>query len=146
MMDFSQFYQQGGPFMHFISLVAIAVAVSLARRVLAARRTLNDPEAALHLQPNVTPWLIACGIMIGLLGSCMGLMEVSAALRTISPDQWTNAALRGAPIAMFATQWALITLTPATLAHAVLRHFEHRVDTTLTLRRVASARGCASPR
>ena len=68
MNDFSQFYQDGGVFMHVITLLGIIASVMLVRRVSTIRRTFRDPnEQLMRLRRGdvLTPTLICAAVLCG---------------------------------------------------------------------------------
>ncbi|MEM6991140.1 MAG: hypothetical protein AAF721_11600 [Myxococcota bacterium] len=131
MFSFSQFYQQGGGFMHFVTLTAIVCLVSVARRTVRLRRTIHAPQGASPLDGGVTAWFLAAGVMLGVLGTLFGVVEMFAALQTVKPDQAFAALLRGGQIVGNPMIWALMCLIPVVFANAVLRHYELRVGRAL---------------
>ncbi len=130
-MTFSVFYQQGGLFMHLVTLTALAGVVSVARRAIAVRRTISAPHGAQPPEGGVTPWLVVAGMFLGTLGTLFGFGEASAALETVPSEMWGAALLRVGQIVFNPLMWSLMTLTPVVLAHATLLHFERRVGRAL---------------
>jgi len=126
-MTFSQFYQQGGVFMHLITLCVIAGVSSLVLRARDARRTMSTPQRPTALDGGTTPWLIAAGLMFGVAGTLMGVIELAAALRTIPMESWPMALSRGGQITVYPLTWAMLAFGPLVLVHAGLRHFEGRM-------------------
>ena len=137
-MTFSQFYQSGGLFMHFITLFAVAGAVSIARRAAALRR----PPGEARLPPSdggLAPWLCVAGVLAGVGGTVMGLIEVSAALQTVALEHWPRAVSRGVAMAVIPLGWAALVMAPVFLAHGVLRSFESRIRAAMARARRAGS-------
>lgn len=133
-MTFSQFYQQGGVFMHLITLCVIGGVVSIALRTRDARRTMVAPHRPTALDGGTTPWLIAAGLMFGVAGTLMGVIELGAALRTIPLESWPIALSRGGQITVYPLTWAMLAFAPLVLVHGALRHFERRMRAALDRR------------
>ena len=131
-MTFAQFYQQGGVFMHLITLCVIGAVASIALRTREARRSMVAPHRSkAALDGGITPWLLAAGVMFGLGGTLMGFIELCAALRTIPVESWPLALSRGAEISVYPLTWAMMCLAPLALVHGGLRHFERRMKAAL---------------
>lgn len=130
MTDFGQFYQDGGVFMHVITLLTLITTGIMLRRVGTIRRTFRDPSeqlSRLRRGDPVTPALIAAIVLSGALGTSLGWIAVHAALRTVPFEQWPMAASLGLQIASYTIVWSLLCAVPLTLGHGVLRHFEERL-------------------
>jgi len=130
MNDFSQFYQDGGVFMHVVTLFSIISGVLLIRRVGTIRKTFRDPnEQLMRLRRGdvLTPTLICAAVLSGALGTALGWISVFAAVPTVAPEQMHLAAMMGAKIATYTVAWSLLCAVPLTIAHGVLRHFEDRL-------------------
>lgn len=129
-MDFSQFYQDGGVFMHVITLLSLFAGVRLVGRVVGIRRTFRDPSeqlARLRRGDSLTVALIATIVLVGGLGTALGWTEVHAALQTVPTEMWAMAFSMGAKICAYPLVWALLLAVPLTLGHGVLAHFEGRL-------------------
>jgi hypothetical protein len=130
-MSFFQFYQQGGLFMHVISLTALGCIVSIARRAFAARQTTADPKRPAALDGGVTPWLAAAGVLMGMGGTAMGIIEGAAALQTIPQEMWPMALSRVFQIVTNPLVLATMLFIPILVAHGLLRQFELRISRAL---------------
>jgi hypothetical protein len=129
-MEFAEFYQHGGVFMHAVTLLSIIVAARLLSRVAGIRRTFRDPGrslARLRQGDPLTPALVASVALVGALGTALGFIEVQAALRTVPIEQWPMANSMGSQIALYTLVWGLLCAIPLTLGHGVLAFFEHRL-------------------
>lgn len=129
-MSFVQFYQDGGVFMHVITLFALVCAGLLVRRTGTIRRAFRDPHQQLmRLRRGdvLTPTLVVACLLAGAAGTGLGWQSVNAALRTIPYEQWPMAASLGLQITTYPLVWALLCAIPLVLGHGVLRHFEHRL-------------------
>lgn len=129
-MDFSQFYRDGGVFMHVITLLTLITGFGLVRRLATIRRTFQDPkEQLVRLQHSgvALPSMIAAIVMVGALGTALGTISVHAAVLTVPPESAFLAASRGHGIAAYTIAWSLLCAVPLTLGHGALRLFEHRL-------------------
>lgn len=129
-MDFAQFYQHGGVFMHVITLLSFIVGGVMLRRAGTIRRTFQDPKQQLDRlrRGNVlTPALLVTTVMVGLLGAGLGMMAVDAALQTVPAEHMAMAQARGEQIAMYPLIWSLVCAVPLTLGHGLMRYFEVRL-------------------
>ena len=117
MFDFFVFYSNGGVFMHPITFTAVAAVTAL---LLDARaRKLGDPEPSrLQLADRV----ILLGVLIGLIGSSMGVTELFAALQMNPPEDFTTLLARGGAIVPFPLTWALMLAIPIWTASTVMHH------------------------
>lgn len=129
-MDFGQFYQDGGVFMHVITLLTLIAGGGLLRRAATVRRTFRDPKeqlARLRSGGVAFPSLTAAIVMAGFLATGLGWISVQAAVQMIPPDMAFLAASRGYGIAAHPLVWSLLCAVPLTLGHGALRFFEHRL-------------------
>ena len=129
-MEFSQFYQEGGMYMHLVSLLSLAAGPRLVLRAGGIRRTFRDPKgerSRLRWGDPLTPALVACTVIAGMLGAVFGFVDVQAALLTVPPEVYAIAEARGSQIAVYPLSWALMLALPLTLAHGVLAYCETRL-------------------
>ncbi len=131
MANFSEFYQQGGVFMHLVTLLALAssgllLARAVRMRVLARRITAGKPPPPPEHEGLVLGLVVAAGLA-GALGATFGLIETCAALRSIAPEHHMMAVARAVPIALSPLAWSLLLITPLVLARAVLGAVEARL-------------------
>ncbi|MCH9683569.1 MAG: hypothetical protein K0V04_19175 [Deltaproteobacteria bacterium] len=129
-MSFTTFYQDGGVFMHVITLLSGIVATVMVRRLGAIHRSFHDPNQRGPRFPHrdvLSPALILAILFTGLLGSAMGWLELSAALRTVPVDQWPLAVTMGMQVASYTFVWALLCVVPMTIGHGVIGHLETRL-------------------
>jgi hypothetical protein len=115
MTDFLTFYLDGGLFNH---LVTIGLAIAGSSLVFHARARGQAGTRWLRLADRM---LITC-IALGLLGTLMGIIDASAALATIPPDQFLPAAARGAGLAVIPLVWALLGAVPLGIVASVQAH------------------------
>ena len=130
MTSFSQFFQDGGVFMHVITLLTLFVGGVMLRRVRTIRQTFRDPKeqlGRLRRGDVLTPSLVAAMVMVGLLGTGLGWIQIQAALQSIPHEQWAMAQSLGGRIAAYPLVWSLLCAVPLTLGHGVLRYFEERL-------------------
>ena len=116
MLDFSQFYQNGGVLMHAITLCAVIgfTAVLLHGR---ARRMGDDDPKRIRLADRMGGLCVALGV----LGLACGLVEMFYALSTIGTDKVLGAALRGGAIVPITLEWSLICAIPLWITTTVYR-------------------------
>jgi hypothetical protein len=129
-MEFSQFYQEGGIFMHVVTLLSLVTGARLLRRAGGIRRTFRDPAAErsrLRWGDPLTPALVATVVLAGMLGTVSGFGEVHAALLTVPPEVYAMAQSRGSQIALYPLSYALMLAIPLTLGHGLLAYFEARL-------------------
>lgn len=129
-MEFAQFYQEGGLFMHVVTLLSLVTGARLLRRGGGIRRMFRDPlsqRARLRWGDPLTPALVAAVVLAGMLGSVLGFAEVHAALQTVPPELRALAQSRGSQIAVIPLVWALMIAIPLTLGHGVLAYLEVRL-------------------
>lgn len=129
-MDFTQFYQDGGFFMHVVTLLSLLAGARLLRRASGIRRTFRDPasqRSRLRWGDPLTPALVACVVLASMLGTVGGFIDVHGALLTVPPELQAIAESRGSQIAMYPLMWGLMVAIPLTLAHGVLAYLEARL-------------------
>lgn len=117
MFDFSTFYASGGVFMHPITLTAVAAITALCLDARARKLGDDDPKR-LRLADRL---LVLC-LGIGLIGTCMGVTELFAALSTISADQYFVGLARGGAIVPVPLTWSLMLAIPIWIATTAMRH------------------------
>ena len=137
MTEFGQFYQQGGVFMHLVTLLSLAAAGILATHAVRlrtlAKRVLAAKPAGESVDFGLVGGLTLAAIMSGVLGATFGFMELAGALRTIPAAQHDAALLRALPLAVTPFAWALMLGTPLVLGRAVVSSIDNR------LRRLSNA-------
>jgi hypothetical protein len=129
-MDFASFYQDGGVFMHVVTLLTAFVAIGMVRRVGTMRRAFRSPTeqlGPLRQAGAAVPSLVAAIVMAGTLGTALGWIEVHAALLTVPRDQWMLAGSLGLRISTYPLVWSLLCAIPLMLGHGAMRHFEQRL-------------------
>jgi hypothetical protein len=129
-MEFAQFYQEGGMFMNAVTLLSLIAAGRLVLRAGGIRRTFRDPKgerSRLRWGDPLTPALVACTVLVGMLGAVIGFGEVQAALLTVPPEVQAMAEMRGMQIAFHPLTWSLMLAIPLTLGHGVLAYCEARL-------------------
>ncbi|MCX4244996.1 hypothetical protein [Paraliomyxa miuraensis] len=129
-MSFGQFYQDGGVFMHVITLLTLFVGGMLVRRIRTIRRTFRDPKeqlGRLRRGDVLTPSLVAAMVMTGLLGTGLGWIDLNMALQTVPSEHWAMAQSLGGRIASYPLVWSLVCAIPLTLGHGTMRYFEERL-------------------
>lgn len=131
MSGFGQFYQQGGVFMHLITLLALAGTGILAVRAARLRGLVHRVKTAQPAAPRTEGGLIGAlalaSLMVGLLGTTFGFMELCAAVLTIPPPQQIQAVFRATPMALTTVAWSLMLSVPLVLGRAVVGAVETRL-------------------
>lgn len=121
MFDFAEFYQNGGVFMHAISLTTALAALALALD--ARARKLGDAEPE---RLRLADRLLLLGVGFGLLGTAMGMTDLFVALGMVltgpSPEQAMLAFARGGAIVPAPLIWSLLTALPLWIVGTLLRH------------------------
>lgn len=131
MSDFPEFYQQGGVFMHLITLLSLASAGLLARsavgiRGLVHRVTAGKPAPAAP-DDRLTLAFIVGALMFGTLGTTFGFIETCAALRTVPPEHHMMALMRAVPITLTPLAWSLLLAAPLVIGRAVVGTIDARL-------------------
>ncbi|MGH1343353.1 MAG: hypothetical protein ACRBN8_17465 [Nannocystales bacterium] len=131
MTNFGQFYQQGGVFMHLITLFALASTGLLAARAVRLRRlvrrvTSGTPPPPPEHEGLILGLMVAAGLA-GALGATFGLIETCAALQTVPPEHHVRAVTRAIPLALSPFAWSLMLVTPLVLGRAVVGTLEARL-------------------
>ena len=131
MTNFAQFYQQGGVFMHLITLFALTSTGLLASRAvrlrgLVRRVTAGKPPPPAEHEGLILGLMVAAGLA-GALGATFGLIETGAALRSVAPEHQMMALARALPIALSPFAWSLLLLIPMVLGRAVVGAVEARL-------------------
>ena len=126
MNDFFGFYQDGGVFMHFISAAGVFGAVAL-------RKALRRQDLAGQLQIMSTMAKVC--ILLGVLGTAMGAIEMFHVLGNLKPNitvhRWLVSMARGGRVALHTLVWGLMLGTPLALAEGLLqRHFRREAEPT----------------
>lgn len=119
MGDFMTFYQNGGVFMHLITITA---AVGIAAVVMHARSKKAGAEQAQLLR--VADRVAGIAVAFGALGLLFGLLDMCAALSMIDPAQidavqLIQAAARGGAIAPAPLTWSLMCAVPIWIATTI---------------------------
>jgi hypothetical protein len=119
MGDFTTFYQNGGFFMHLITITA---AVGIAAVLLHARSRAAGADNP-HLL-RVADRVAAIGVAIGAMGMFFGLQDLGMALTLFDPAQvdavkLIQAAGRGGAIAPAPMNWSLMCAVPIWIATTV---------------------------
>jgi hypothetical protein len=116
-VDFAQFYQNGGFFMHPIFICSALAAGFTFKGVLAARKERSAP----HVLRLVTA-MITGALLFGLVGTCFGVMEIGAALSSIDLELWPAALARATPIALTPLAFAAMLAAPLWCIGAAVRY------------------------
>lgn len=131
MTNFAQFYQQGGVFMHLITLLALTSTGLLASRAvrlrgLVRRVTAGKPPPPPEHEGLILGLMVAAGLA-GALGATFGLIETGAALRSVPPEHQVMALSRALPIALSPFAWSLLLVIPLVLGRGVVGAVEARL-------------------
>ena len=123
MSSFAQFYQDGGLFMHVVSLTALASTFFVAKSALMVRK--SEPRA---VEPRIDPtlrlathlaWLT---LPIGLLGTMFGMMEVAGALLRAPEPVALKHIAQGLAISLNTSAWATMVAISLLFAAVVTRY------------------------
>lgn len=121
MGDFMIFYQNGGFFMHLITITA---AVGIAAVVMHARSKKAGAEQAQLLR--VADRVAGIAVAFGALGLLFGLLDLCAALSMLDPVEaqmdavkLIQAAARGGGIAPAPLTWSLMCAVPIWIATTI---------------------------
>ncbi len=117
MGSFTQFYFDGGFFMHLITVsILAAITCNVLARRSHARGDAPDPLLALA---DRLAWLC---IAEGVMGALFGWFDLCAAMRNLPPEiDPAFAALRGLQLVPIPIAWALMVTVPTWTATGVLR-------------------------
>jgi len=128
MTEFGEFYARGGVFMHLVSLLSLVAAGMLASRAARLRGLVKRVASSGPLpDEGLFSALVVAALMMGVLGTTVGAMEVCLALRTIPPEQHGAAVVRAIPIALSPLAWTLILGAPLLLGRGVVGAIEARL-------------------
>ena len=116
-MDFPEFYMSGGPFMHAISLAAVAALVTSLLHA-RARQLGDDSPKRLRLVDR----LLILALGLGALGVLFGVLELFTALLSVEPDEFDQALALGMRLVPIPLAWALLASIPIWLASTIQRH------------------------
>lgn len=122
MGDFAQFYQQGGVFMHAVTLLALACGGALAAYTI-QRRT-HSPSS--DVSNGLIRGLLRATLLFGAVGTTFGFMDMFAAVATVPPPQQIAVVFRALPLVLTPIAWALMLVAPLTLVRTVLTAVRHR--------------------
>lgn len=113
MHSFSEFYFNGGIYMHLVTvgLGLAATCFVFARRAEQRERWLATGTRALFL----------C-LAVGLLGTIFGIVEVGEAVAGCQVEEAAKAATRGFGLAVHPFSWALLGTLPLFIHSAIVRH------------------------
>lgn len=121
-MSFTQFYANGGLFMHLVTFSYVSALAALGTHVLtkAASRGVDR-----HLDlAKALSWM---GLLLGLLGSLNGVAEMCGALRSVDdPVQWQAAVARATPIVLYTLGWAVACCIPVLTLSTGMRFMAQR--------------------
>ncbi len=117
--------------MHLITLFTLAATVLLAMRGIGlrdfAKATLQGSNPPASSGDGLTRGLMMSAVLLGLLGTMFGLMELAAALQTVAEPARANALMRAFPVALTTMTWSLMCIIPLVLARAALQSAETRL-------------------
>jgi biopolymer transport protein ExbB/TolQ len=113
MGDFSQFYRDGGLFMHFITVAATFGIAYTIRSARLARR-MDTPARRAHFarSMDLAEGCIGIALAMGVLGSLFGLIDTTAAIQSVESDQLLKTIMRGISISSYTTTFALMVGIP----------------------------------
>ncbi|PCC69433.1 hypothetical protein SAMN02745121_08112 [Nannocystis exedens] len=122
MSDFFDFYGNGVPFTHFVSL---GLGVAAAALILHGRTRGHEAGRA-------SAWLLVCDRALlacsglGVLGVAFAAIEASAVLRTVPPDKVLEPALRVLGLMVIPLAWSLLGTFPLWIISTVFRFQQTR--------------------
>ena len=126
MGNFMEFYQNGGVFMHVISLGATVALTSVLLYGRSRRMGVDKPG---HL--SLADRLAGVCVAIGALGAVFGFIEMCYVLSIIEPEAFRRAAARASGIVVVPVAWSLMCAVPiwiATSVHRARAEFTKRVS------------------
>ena len=118
-MGFAQFYQDGGFFMHVITVIGAVATGALVRGVL-ERRIAKARGVALPGPSHMVSRLALVAVLVGMLATIDSLVQVCAALRTIAMSEWPLALLRCGELVGIPLSWSLVVASSLLFADAML--------------------------
>lgn len=110
MMSFTEFYRDGGVFMHQILLCGVVAGVFVFKGLRRVKRGAHRDDALRSFE--LASGLVGGGLLFGLLGMTFGVTELCAALRTIPTEQWPNALARATPITTYPLSFSVMIAAP----------------------------------
>jgi hypothetical protein len=121
MSNFLEFYQNGGLFMHLITVGAAIALTAVLLHGRARRMGADDPKLL-----RIADRFAALCVGLGVLGLVFGLIEMGAALSRIDPEtidavRLMQVAARGGAIAPIPLGWGLMCAIPIWIATTVHR-------------------------
>lgn len=117
MQDFFDFYQFGGFFNNIVSLFGLAALATLVMHLAGTRRPGTEP-----LLLRLSERFAGLGVAAGVLGVMFNMIEMSAALSTVSAELFMPAMNRALSIVPIPLAWSLMCAIPIWLATTCLRH------------------------
>ncbi len=117
MQDFFDFYQFGGFFNNIVSLFCLAALATIVMYLVAPRRPGVEPQLL-----GLGERFAALGVAAGVLGLVFNIIEMSAALATISADLFFPAMNRALSIVPIPLAWSLLCAIPIWVTTTCLRH------------------------
>lgn len=111
MAGFSEFYAQGGLFMHAVALTSITSGVQCIRAFVTTK-TAGSARALLESARGY----MKSSLGFGALGTLFGLHDVAAAIQSAPADQLAKALLKGTGLALTSTSFAFICVVPLGMA------------------------------
>jgi hypothetical protein len=117
-VEFAQFYQDGGFFMHVITVLGAIATGALVRGVL--ERRMANARGLVIAPNNLVPRLSAVVVLVGVLATIDGCTQLLAALRTVPEAQWSLAGAHGGQIVLIPIGWALTIASTLLFADAML--------------------------
>jgi hypothetical protein len=127
-MDVSQFYQDGGAWMHTITLLTVVAAGAIVGQTLQLWRL--GAGGGTMSPSRFVPRVTATVLLVGALATLDGFSQAASALLTVSAQDYGPVGLRGAQYALIPGQFALACAALLMLAYAIVDDGRGRIAAT----------------
>jgi hypothetical protein len=104
--------------MHFITVIGAIATGALVRGVL--ERRMAQARGLVIAPNNLVPRLAMVIVLVGVLATADGCMQMFAALRTVPTAQWAQAGVHAGQIVLIPIGWALTIASTLLFADAML--------------------------
>lgn len=127
-MDVSQFYQDGGAWMHAITLLTVVAAGAIVGQTLQFRHigAGGGTVSPSRFVPRVTATLL----LVGALATLDGFSQVASAMLTVAAEDYVPVGMRGTQYALIPGQFALACAGLVMLAYAIVDDGRSRIAAT----------------
>jgi hypothetical protein len=118
-VGFAAFYQDGGFFMHVITLLGAVTAGALVRGVV-ERRIAKARGVEIVASSGTVLRLSLIVVLVGVLATIDATVQACHALQTISIEQWPRAIVRCGELVGIPLAWSMIVASTLLFADAVI--------------------------